>query len=817
MGTRTPAQDEELSTMLHPSRLQIRPSDPERARTLGHALNLPEVIAQLLIQRDLSEPDAARSFLYDDATQACFDPLLLKDMPLALDLIEASIAAGEVIFIHGDYDVDGVCSTVVLVEGLQSLGAQVRHHVPDRFSEGYGVSLKAVEAAAAGGARMLLTCDCGSSSHQAIESARALGMKVVVTDHHTMPETPPRADALINPQRKDCAYPFKSLCGTAIAYKLLCALYQSRGLAWPTHFLDLVAVATIADVMPLLGENRGLVRTGLRQLSLLQRPGLKALAQTAGLEEGPWGSFAVGFGLGPRINAAGRLENARLGVDLMLTEDESEARRLAAYLDRLNQKRRDLEAQMRVQVEERLAAQPEKLELGVVVEAGEDWHQGVVGITASRVVDRYGLPAFIMGRVGEVCKGSARAPENVNLYKAMHKCADVFVKFGGHARAAGFTVAWDRVDEMRQRLSEAVEEIRQGPAPVHADLELELRQANLDLARQLRLLEPLGEANRTPVFLARRVRLEQVKLMGTTQEHLRCRLVQNQCQRKAVAFRMGTEREQILEKQLYYDVLYELEEEVWEGQSMPSLRILSLLEPEPQVFELLKKKPRWADPGLFPRLVDGRNVVHRRGYIEALLDSGHRPLVVVHDQSQSLKVQQALAAYPQLQIGTYADLRTGFEDVVLLYPPSRLDDLLQPALQEAIRVHILFGGRELRQEEQRQSDAWLDRPRLEGIWKSLVRHARQGRLSQQEFSSVEEDIRPLKASATALSRAVEVFEELQLVERKVDSWIICASSGRRLEDSRRYQEMCRGREQFMQLLQRFDERHLRLEERLVGA
>lgn len=799
--------------MLHPRRLAIRPSDPEQARALAQALNIPEVIAQLLIQRQLHDAEAARSFLYDEASQVCSDPMLFRDMAKAVELIEAAIERQELIFIHGDYDVDGICSTVLLAEGLKELGARVEHHVPCRFTEGYGVSIKSVEAAAERGAKMLLTCDCGSSSHQAVDTAHSLGMTVIVTDHHHLPAKLPTPDAHLNPQLPDCPYPFKPMCGTTVAYKLICALNQQRGHAWPTHFLDLVAVATIADVMPLVGENRGLVRSGLRQLAQLERLGLRTLAQASGLEEGPWGSFAVGFGLGPRLNAAGRLEHARLGVELLLSTEEEPARKLASYLDKLNQQRRDLEAGMRAQVEDRLNGDPARLELGVVVEAGEEWHQGVVGITASRVVDRFGLPAFIMGRVGDVCKGSARAPENVNLHAAMQKCADVFVKFGGHARAAGFTVAWDRVDEMRQRLSAAVAEVRQGPAPVHVDLELDLKAANLDLARSLKMLEPLGEANRTPVFLARRVRLDSLKVIGKTGEHLRCRLVQGNLERKAVAFRMADDRPHILDKHLYYDVTFELEEESWEGQSYASLRVQNVLEPEPQVFALMQNKARWNQPNGAPSLVDGRNVVSRKAYLECLLNLGHTPLVVVHDQAQREKVQGALPQH-LLSIETYASLRTGFDDVVLLYPPSSRDDLLQPALQQAARVHVLFGGRELRQEIQRQSHRWLDRQRLEGVWKALVRHARQGRLEVQQFPSVEQDIRPLRAS---LDHAVQVFEELQLVERKTDSWIIRPSGGRKLEESRRYQEMCQGREQFMLLVQKFDDRHLRLEEHLVGA
>jgi single-stranded-DNA-specific exonuclease len=789
--------------MVSPQRVQLRAFDPALAEELAQQLQLTPILGQLLAQRQLGDPEAARSFLYDEASQVCADPFLLADMDKAVVEVQACIDEGRKIFIHGDYDVDGVCSTVILVEGLQALGAQLEHHVPDRFSEGYGVSITAVEGAAQRGCTLLLTCDCGSSSWAAVARAKELGMRVVVTDHHSLPAEWPQADALVNPQRRDCQYPFKSLCGAALAYKLLCALQQKQAQPWPTHFLDLVALATIADVMPLLGENRAVVRTGLRQLAQLERPGLRALAQVAGVEKGPWGSFAVGFGLGPRINAAGRLEHARLAVDLLLCQDTEQAHQKATYLDHLNLRRRDLELSMRTQVEERLESDPSLLELGVVVESGTDWHQGVVGITASRVVDRYGLPAFIMGQVGEVCKGSARAPENVPLFEAMQQCADVFIKFGGHARAAGFTVAADRVDEMRVRLSAAIAKLRQGLAPIHVDLELNLHQANLDLAQQLKRLEPLGEGNRTPVFLARRVRLEHPKIIGKSQEHMRLRLIQGACERKAVAFRMADQRSQILEKQLHYDVLFELEEEVWEGHSSASLRIQALLEPEPQVFSLLRGQPQWRPHQGRPVVVDARAVTSRRGYVEALCQQGIRPLVVVRGPAQRQKVADALSG---VEISLYEHLPTGYEDLVLVYPPACGSHLQLPVLQQATRLHILFGSQELLQEAKH----WLDRPGLECIWKALTQHARQGRL---EHDSIEKEIRP---RISGLDRALEVFEELELVERKPEGWLLRPSQGRRLEDSRRYQEICRGRENYMQMVHRFADRHLRLEESLAA-
>lgn len=804
--------DEELSTMLHPHRIQLLPVEPERGRWLAQSLGLPETLANLLIQRGLREVEEARSFLQDEAHQVCADPMLFRDMGIAVDLLEDAIAKQETIFIHGDYDVDGICSTVLLVEGLQALGANLEHHVPDRFSEGYGVSLRAVEAAADRGARVLLTCDCGSSSHAAIEAAHARGMRVVVTDHHSLPATLPEPDAFLNPHFADCPYPFKEMCGTAVAYKLICGLCQKRGLPWPTHFLDLVAVATIADVMPLLGENRAMVRSGLRELSELRRPGFRALAQISGLEQGPWDSFAVGFGLGPRLNAAGRLEHAGLGVKLLLCQEDEEARKLASYLDKLNRDRREIESRMRKEVEERLLQDPSKLDLGVVVEGGENWHQGVVGITASRIVDKYGVPAFIMGRAGDIYKGSARAADNVDLHQAMQLCSDVFVKFGGHARAAGFSVSADRVDEMRTRLAAAIQQVKRGPAPIKVDLELDLRSADLNLAQQLKLLEPLGEGNRAPLFLARRVRLDHIKAMGKSEEHFRCRLVQGGSERKGVAFRLAREREHILEKHLYYDITFELQEDSWDGLNYACVRIHSLLEPQPQVFAVLKRAQEWRRSEDSPRLIDGRNVLSRRHYIEALLEQNCDPLVVVRDGRQGEKVRELFPG--PLPVHAYEELPHGYSDVLLLYPPGTLDQLQHPALNQAQRIHVLFGSRELQQELHR----WLDRSRLEAIWRTLKRHAQGGRIEETWLgSSMERDLQAVKACPTSLQRAVEVFEELQLVERKPGAWVLRSPSGRRLEESRRYQEMCRGREQFMQLVQRFDERHLRLEERLAGA
>jgi len=795
--------------MLCADRLRLRPTDPEQARVLSQALGISATVAQLLWQRGLDTPDKARAFL-EEGAETALDPFLMKDMDRAVEILEETLAAREPILIHGDYDVDGVAATVLLVEALADLGGHVVWHVPDRFTEGYGVSVGAVEQAAADGVRLLLTADCGSSAHRAVERAHELGMRVIVTDHHQLPPDPPRPEAFLNPQRSDCEYPNKSLCGTGVAYKLACALYSRRSLPWPQQHLDLVALATIADVVALRDENRALVRTGLESLAATRRPGLLALAQLAGLAEGPWGSFAVGFGLGPRINAAGRLDTARRAVELLLCADPEECRRLAAGLETLNQQRRAIEKAMRTEVEARLEADPTLLEAGLVLEAGEQWHQGVVGITASRIVDRYGVPAFIMSSDGELARGSARSPENVDLHRAMSLCSELFVKWGGHARAAGFTVEVAKLPALRAQLAQAIAEVREGPAPVRADLVLPLHEATLELARELRRLEPLGEGNRKPLFLAERVRLEQVKAIGADADHLRLFAVQGGSRRKAVAFRQASDLAALDPQRLYYDVLFQLEQETWEGTTSVSLIVEALLEPPPPLVAWLRGSLPGAGEG--PQFLDLRPVIDRAGYLQRLLELAPDALVVVGHPRQVEPTRERLGG--SVRVCSFTDLPSGATDVVVLSPPRNLESLRQPALWGAERVHLLFGDRELEQEEQRHRASQLDRSRLESIWRSLQQSARKGRIPHRELPRIEPNLGLLKA-------ALGVLEELGVATwEESDSGrmlLLSRGAGRRLEESERFAELGRKGQQFATVRRMFRERELRLAERLRGA
>lgn len=791
--------------MLSPENLSLGVLE-ERARSLAREVGLSPVVAQLLLNRGVDGPEAARRWLEADLS-ATHDPFLFRDMERAVDLVVRALQAGTPILVHGDYDVDGVCSTVILVETLALLGADVRYHVPHRETEGYGVSEAAVEAAADRGAGLLVTADCGSSSHRALQRARERGMRVVVTDHHRIPADPPAPDAFLNPGVEGCSYPYKGLCGAGMAWKLACALHRRHSMDPPLHLLDLVALATIADVVPLTGENRALVRVGLEVLSRNRRPGLAALAAVAGVE-GEVRSGDVAFCLAPRLNAAGRLDSARLAVELLLEEDPEVARQRALHLEELNERRRTLEREIRQAIEERLREHPERLDRGVVVEAGEGWHPGVIGIAAARVADAHRLPAFVLAVEGETARGSARSPGNVDLYEAMQRCAEVFVRFGGHSRAAGFTVETARLAELRDRLADAVAAVRRGPPPpLRVDLELDLPEVRLDLVRELERLEPFGEGNPPPRFLARRVRLECPRAVGGSGEHLSLWACRGPARIKAIAFRQAGLLDRLAPGELCYDLVVRLEEDDWEGTRSPSLLIEQVVAPEPTLVEVLQGRA----PAAGSRFVDGSCVLDREKYLRRLQAKERDLLVVVATPGQAERVRQRLEG---MRVVTAGELVRAVpsRELVLLAPPPAMDALESRPFRMARRIHLLFGERELAREESRCRTLALDRARMEQVWRALVRRSRGGWLADEELPQVAGELAP-EATLETVRAALGVLEELGVVHRVEGRYRLGRGQGRRLEESKRYRELKRLQGEFQRVRRFFSRSRMRLQDR----
>jgi len=554
---------------------------PAEAAELARAARLPLVLAELLVARGITQPVDAFAFLNPEAAHL-HDPLLMLGMNAAVERVERAIAAREPVLLYGDYDVDGTTAVVLLKTAIEMLGGVARFHVPHRLIEGYGLQSSVLEEAYAGGARLVITVDTGMRAFAEAETARQLGLDLIITDHHLLEahEAVPHALAILNPNQPACRYPEKFLCGAAIALKLAQALLERRDIARTREktlpsFLKMAAIATIADAVPLRGENRVIAALGLRELRHPAGTGLRALFAAATLDAAakPITAFDVAFRLAPRINAAGRMDVASDVVELFTTHDAARAAELAAKLERLNRERRETEVNALTVIETRLATDTELIADRLLLIDGDGWHRGVIGILASRVVERTAKPALVVSIEDGVAYGSGRSVDGFQLLNAIESCADLFTRFGGHAFAVGFALPADSLPELKRRLRVYAGEHLAAREPeqllnIHAELPLD--RITPVLVGWLRKLEPFGHGNPEPVFVARRVRLlAPPRIMK--ERHLRLELAQDAVQPpplpgssgavRAVGWNLAARAAQLgLEQGSMIDVAYRMRE-----------------------------------------------------------------------------------------------------------------------------------------------------------------------------------------------------------------------------------------------------------------
>jgi len=554
----------------------MREVDEGAQERLRVGLNVSRVTARALLCRGIEEVEEGARFLGHDLA-GLVDPFEMQDMGPAVEAVEGALARGEPIRVYGDYDVDGVCATALLVRALGGLGGQVDWYIPHRVDEGYGVNEEAVRQASAEGVKLLITVDCGSTATSEVELARELGMGVVVTDHHRPGEELPGVPVL-NPWRNDCGYPFKDLAGVGVAFKLVSALARARGLPEGTElrFLDLVCLGTVGDVVPLLGENRLFVQHGLERLSNTRKVGIRALLSAAGVAAGrAVGARLVAFGLAPRINAAGRMEDARAAVRLLLTQDAEEARQLAEALSEHNTRRRQEEQQTVGEAEKMVAEGVDLSRERVIVLGSETWHPGVIGIVASRLVERYHRPALLIAIQDGKGKGSGRSVAGLNLWEALRECASCLTRYGGHRYAAGFGVEADQIGELRRRINEVSAErlaISDLVRHIETDAEAELGEIGPEEVSELNKLAPFGMGNRAPVLVTRGVRVEEAKRVGDG-SHLALRFCDEQgTGAGAIWFRQG-ELQARLPAGGKVDVCYRPRLDEWNGRVRVQLHV----------------------------------------------------------------------------------------------------------------------------------------------------------------------------------------------------------------------------------------------------
>ena len=502
----------------------------------------PYLVSEVLASRGVERAEDAAEFLTQETTLT-YSPFLMQDMDKAVERIAQAIAAGEKIAIFGDYDVDGITATCILVDYLKGRGADVVHYIPRRIEDGYGLSCDAIEGLRKGGATLLVTVDCGITGVDEVAFARSIGMDVVVTDHHECKETLPVASAVVDPRRSDCEYPFKHLAGCGVALKLVLALGgPDREEALFSRYCTLAAVGTVADVMQMTGENRTIVSRGLATLDRSDFIGLHALLKEAGLAGREISSVQIGFVLAPRINAAGRMGAADMAADLLLCQDPVQAEELAKALCALNRERQSVEQTIYSQAEEMIEQMPEEDRRALVL-ASETWHQGVVGIVASRLSEKYSRPSFMIHLNGAVGKGSCRSWGGFNLFAALESCSDLLLGFGGHELAAGFTIDAANIPAFRARMNQYAAEYWVGKAPESTlEIDVELHQpgrVTLQEVEALAALEPYGSGNARPLFCLMGATLLRMQNVGQNR-HLKLRLGKGSAQFDGIFFSTNT-------------------------------------------------------------------------------------------------------------------------------------------------------------------------------------------------------------------------------------------------------------------------------------
>ncbi|MEK5390613.1 single-stranded-DNA-specific exonuclease RecJ [Margalitia sp. FSL K6-0131] len=620
------------------TRWVVKETVSSAARKLVEQLNITPLVSILLVNRGIVETEEARSFLFMEDT-SFHDPYLLPDMDIAVQRINESIANGEKILVFGDYDADGVSSTTVLMTVLKDLGASVDFYIPNRFTEGYGPNEKAFRWAADNGYKLIITVDTGIAAINEALLAKELGMDLIITDHHEPGPELPEALAIVHPKHPESKYPFKELAGVGVAFKLAHALYGRV----PEELLDVVTIGTVADLVPLHGENRLIVKKGLKKLGITERPGIRALYALSNSSPEDINEETVGFMLAPRLNAPGRLDHAAPAVELLLTDDFEAANEIAKEIDGINKERQSIVNDITKDAISMIEAEFDLQENKVIVIGKEGWNPGVIGIVASRLVERYYRPTIVLSFDTEkkLAKGSARSIVGFDLFQNLSTCRDILPHFGGHTMAAGMTLSLDDVSELRTRLNHLANTSLSSEdfIPItEIDANIPIEEVNLESIQELNLLAPYGTGNPKPKIMIEKLSISQLRQIGADNKHLKVVLEKEGSILDGVGFGMGDYFHQV-SPLASVSVLGELAINEWNNVRKPQIFLRDMKIEEWQLFDFrgVKQWNKWIP---FIPKNESLFIVFQHQTLEKLaLDSLQFDIVEMKDERQCLEMQ----------------------------------------------------------------------------------------------------------------------------------------------------------------------------------
>jgi len=804
---------------------EILNPDPILVEDLAKTLNIAPILARILINRGITKPEEAHFFL-NGTIDDFHDESLIGGMDAAVDIILKHLADKNTILIHGDYDADGVTSTAIMVKALTRIGGIIKYYIPDRFDEGYGFSGDAVDHALKEGVRLIVTVDCGSSSIDSIKKAKDAGIAVVITDHHEVPHEFPPADAFVNLKKLGETYPFKELSGAGVALKLVKAIFKKLGRDDWVDFLDLAAIGTVADVVPLIGENRLIVKQGIRLLAKRKLPGIAELLKIGGVQREVLSPWDISFIIAPKINAAGRLADAKIALKFLMEEDGDRARELAQKLVEMNEERQRIENVIKKEIEDKINASPEMLSEPVWVLGSRGWHQGVIGIVASRFSQVFSRPVYLIS-IDEsgTGRGSARCDDNYSVYEALERASKLLIHYGGHRLAGGFSIPEENIEKFRQIVNDP-SLFRKMTHPVRVDLELDPALVNLELARSLEKLAPFGEGNPKPLFLTRNIRIQSVMQVGAQNQHLKVWISLEGSDIKGIAFGMGDKINDIKNTDFYYDLLYNLDVDVWNSVEEPSLKIQEIICPDEESFRIIsgiddlavrtckKDKDLW-------NVVDARKVINRRKYIKMLSKNSKKILIFTRNKKQMdvlaanllqegitcrTNENEYVGILPESGILiTYydkAELQSDFSEIILYHPPFswehfNRDVFRSPSLR---RVHLLFGDIDITREEANQEILAPERIRLLKMFSCLKKLGSNSNWTTVDLNALTEMVKDEYIQPVSFRIALRIFREINILdyteEESTIKYILKENGKRELESSTTYKKQMRKKELF---------------------